>query len=121
VYITAVASIHSWDEFARMFLHAFQDYDYDKVCLELENLHRFEGQSFEDFLTRFKLICLHFQSQYLPSQIELMGWFRHIVYLSCISNRYDEPEYVNFLSLFTIVDDSLNLIVTWLVLFKQTI
>jgi hypothetical protein len=101
-----VASIHSWYEFSIILLHAFQDYYYDKVCLELDNLSRFEGESFEDFLTRFKLICLEFQSQDLPSEIELMGWFRHIFSLPCISNNHDEPKYINFLSLFTIVDDS---------------
>jgi hypothetical protein len=87
-----------------MFLHTFQDCDYDKVCLEPENLCRFKGAYFEDFLTRFKLICLKFQSQYLPSRFELMGWFRHIVYLPCISNRYDEHEDTTFLSLFTVFD-----------------
>ena len=35
-----------------------------------------------------------------------MGWFRHIFSLPCISNNHDEAKYINFLSLFTIVDDS---------------
>ena len=44
-----VASVGSWDEFVRMFLHRFQDYDCDQVFLELENLQRIEGDSYEDF------------------------------------------------------------------------
>jgi hypothetical protein len=55
-----------------MFLHAFKDYDYKKVSDQLETLCRFEAESFNDFLIRFKLICLQFQSKYLPPQVELI-------------------------------------------------
>lgn len=57
------ASIRRWDEFITNFLHAFQDYDYGKVCIELENLKIFEGESIMDFIIRFKLICLKYQPQ----------------------------------------------------------
>jgi hypothetical protein len=62
-----VASIDSWDEFSRMFLQTFRDYDYIQVFLELENLCRIEGESYEDFLLRFKLISFKFQSEDFPS------------------------------------------------------
>jgi hypothetical protein len=101
-----VASVDSWDQFTIMFLHAFQDYDYDKVCDQLETLHRFEGESFNDFLFRFKLICLQFKSKDLPPQIELVGWFKHLVSLPGISNNCDESKNVTFLSLFTAIEES---------------
>ena len=98
-----VASIGSYDEFARMFLHRFQDYDCDQVFLELENLQRIEGDSYANFLLRFKLICFQFQADDLPSMHELIGWRRYILSLSC--TNHDEPEGIIFLTVFSIVDE----------------
>jgi hypothetical protein len=64
-----VASIDSWDEFARMFLQTFQDYDCNQVFQELENLCKIEGESYEYFLLRFKLIFFQFQSDDFPSHL----------------------------------------------------
>jgi hypothetical protein len=94
---------NSWDEFARMFLQTFQDYDCTQVFLELENLCRIEGESYEDFSLRFKLIFFKFQSKYFPSQLELIGWFRHILSLPC--TNHNEQEDTIFLSVLTIVDE----------------
>lgn len=57
-----VFSVHIWNEFTRVFMHAFQHYNHEKVCNQLENLHRFEEESFENFLFRYKIICLQFQT-----------------------------------------------------------
>jgi hypothetical protein len=54
------ASIHTWDQFVSYFFYEFQDYDYDKICLELENLRRLEGESMIHFVIRFKSIFLKF-------------------------------------------------------------
>ena len=98
-----VASIDSWDEFSRMFLQTFQDYDCTQVFLELENLRRIEGESYQYFLLRFKLFFFKFQSQDFPSQLELIGWFRHILSLPCIN--HNEQEDIKFIILFTIVHE----------------
>lgn len=98
-----VTSVDSWDDFSRIFLQNFQEYNCDHVCQELEKLHRIEGESYVDFLLRFKLICFKFQSDDLPSQFELIAWFRHILSLSC--SDHNEPEGITFLSVFSIVDE----------------
>jgi len=82
-----VAYVDSWDEFAQIFLKTFQDYDCNQVCLKLENLCRIEGESYEDFILTFKLIFFKFQSEDLPSQLELIGWFRHILSLPCTNHN----------------------------------
>lgn len=51
-------SINTWDEFTKNFLHAFEDYNYEKVCDHLDALRRFESETLNDFLIRFKLIFL---------------------------------------------------------------
>jgi len=80
-----------------MFFHAFLNYDYEKVCDQLETLHRFEGESFNDFIIQFKLICLQFKIEYLPSIFELTK----------DSNTHHEQEDSIASNEFNVVDESI--------------
>jgi hypothetical protein len=89
-----------------MIFHSYQDYDYDKVCDKLESLRRFQGESFDNFLSRFKLVCLQFKSEDFPSEFELTGWFQYIVSLPCTSNTYFEQEDTITLNEFNVVSEN---------------
>lgn len=104
----SITSIHGWDKLTINFLHTFHDYDYEKVCDQLETLRRFEGEPFSDFHIRFKLICFQFKSNDFPSHIDLIGWFKHVSSLPCISNNHNESKNIIFLSSFTTIDSSLE-------------
>ena len=69
------------------------------MCNQLFELRRMEGDSLDDFLIRFKLILMQFQSKDLPPQFQLMGWFKHLIYLPCIP--YQESE-----NSFTFIEES---------------
>jgi len=46
------------------------------------------------FYIRFKLILMQFKSKDLPPQVQLIGWFRHLVSLPC--DNHEEPESIPF-------------------------
>jgi hypothetical protein len=100
----SVASIHTWDQFVSDFFYEFQDYDYDKICLELENLRRLEGESMIHFVIRFKLICLKFYPHDKPSDDDLTDWIVYLCSLPCIKNSYEESENFSFLSVHSTVN-----------------
>ena len=52
-----------------------EDYDYEKLCLELENLSRYEGKYWEYFLLKFKLICFEFHLDDIPFVNNLMKYY----------------------------------------------
>lgn len=53
-----------------------------------------EGETLDMFYVRFKLILMQRRSKYLPPQFKLIGWFGHLVSLSC--DKYQEPESITF-------------------------
>jgi hypothetical protein len=54
----SIASIHTWEQFMREFLHAFENYDYDNLCAEILELKKNEDESLEDFVIIFTHLCL---------------------------------------------------------------
>lgn len=51
----------------KLFLISHQDYNYDDLCLELLNIHKHEGETFEQLFSRYMLICYRFRNNDLPS------------------------------------------------------
>jgi hypothetical protein len=56
----SATSIHTREQFKHEFLHAFENYDYDKLCEEILELKKNEGESLEDFFVRFTHLCCIF-------------------------------------------------------------
>jgi hypothetical protein len=57
-------SIHTWKQFIHLFIVVHWDYNYAKLCLEMESLPRYEGEPFEEFFFIFMLICHRFYEDY---------------------------------------------------------
>jgi hypothetical protein len=67
--------------------HAHKYYNYNELFLELESICRFEDESFEDFLSRFRMICFRFLFREKNSAQDLMEGFLYLFYLPCIEKR----------------------------------
>ena len=59
-------SIHSLSEFVFEFLLDFSSYDYDELCEELSCLRKENGESFNDFATRFIHVGIRFPLKEMP-------------------------------------------------------
>ena len=76
-----------------LFLISHQNYNYDELCLELENICRHEGKFVQEFLSRFILIFHRFYKDGQPSTKDLFEWFLYLLHennisLVHISKRY---------------------------------
>jgi hypothetical protein len=80
-------SIHMWEQFMELFLSAREDYNYNVVCLELENLCKFEGDPTHEFFSRFMLTFFKFCEDDQPSGEEALYWF---LYINSLSNKHDQ-------------------------------
>jgi hypothetical protein len=67
------ASIHTWEQFMRKFLHAFENYDYDNLCEEILELKKNEDESLKDFVIRFTHLCYRFPLDDRPSNNDLIS------------------------------------------------
>ena len=47
-----VDSIHSWEQFRELFLHARQDYEYEELCDGIKYIQREEYESIANFNSR---------------------------------------------------------------------
>jgi hypothetical protein len=76
-------SIHTWKQFMELFLIAHQNYNYNELCLEVKNLRRHEGESFDELFSRFMLIFFRFCEDDQFSGEDALDWF---LYLNSLSN-----------------------------------
>ena len=79
-------SIHSWNHFMELFIDAHEDYNYQKLRYEIENLRKQEGESTSTFFSRFMSIHFRFLEKDQLSTEELTILF---LYLDCHSNLHD--------------------------------
>jgi len=63
--------IYTWFEFADHFLDDFEIYDYDKLCLELQDVQINKGECIERALIRFRHVLSKFRIVDVPSKSEL--------------------------------------------------
>lgn len=80
-------SIQSWKQFLGLFIIAHQDYDYNELCVELENIWRKEGKLLEDFFSIFNQICYLFLEGDKPFGHKLYKW---CLYLLSLTNEQDQ-------------------------------
>jgi hypothetical protein len=78
------ASIHTWEQFMREFLHAFENYDYDKLCEEILELRKNEDESLEYFVIIFTHLFYRFPLDDRPSNNDLISC------LVSLTNEIDE-------------------------------
>jgi hypothetical protein len=80
-------SIHSWKQFMELFYATHEDQYYEEPCLELENLCKYEGESVEYFLLKFKSICFRFHLDDKPSAKDLFEKFIFCLFLIYRDNK----------------------------------
>jgi hypothetical protein len=76
-----------------VFLIAHQNYDYDKLCLEMNNLSMHENESIEEFSSRFMFLCCRFHPEDLPSEKDLLEWFSFLVLSNYKHNETKDDEH----------------------------
>jgi hypothetical protein len=54
------ASIHTWEQFMREFLHAFENYDYDNLCAEILELKKNEMNLLNILLSDLLIFAIGF-------------------------------------------------------------
>jgi len=80
-------SIHTWKQFIHLFIVAHRDYNYSKLCLEMESLPRYEGEPFEELFFIFMLIFHKFyEDDQIPGE-DALEWF---IYLLSLSNQHNQ-------------------------------
>jgi hypothetical protein len=72
-------SIHSWNHFMEVFLLAHQNYNYEELCLEIENISMHADESLDEFYARFMSLCFRFHLEDLPSTKDLIECFTSLV------------------------------------------
>lgn len=83
-------SIHSWKHFCQVFLKTHQNYSYNGLCLELDNLYMYDNESLDDFYNTFWSFCYRFHLDYFPSTEDLIERFT-----SLISSHFEDNESIN--------------------------
>jgi len=72
---------------------AHHNYDYDKLCLEMNNLLMHENESIEEFSSRFMFLCCRFHPEDLPSEKYLLEWFSFLVLSNYKHNETRDEEH----------------------------
>lgn len=73
-------SIHSWNQIREVFLLSNQNYNYDELCLEMDNIFVLENEFVDAFCSRFIFLFCRFHPKYLPSKPDSIEWFYTHVY-----------------------------------------
>ena len=77
------------------------------MCDHLEELSRMEVETLDMFYVILLLNLMQFWSKYFPPQLQLIGWFRHLVSLSC--DNCQELESITFIGNSTLAqNDNFN-------------
>jgi hypothetical protein len=63
----------------RTFLHAFENYDYDKLCEEILELRKNDNESLEDFVIRLTDLCYKFPLDDGPSTTGLISYLFSLI------------------------------------------
>jgi hypothetical protein len=90
------ASIHTWEHFVHDFFHAFENYDYDKLCAEISELTKHKDESLKDFFIRFTRLCYRFPLDDRPSNNDFIS------YLAFLNNKIHESMDEEFKSCFNV-------------------
>jgi hypothetical protein len=69
----SAASIHTWEQFTRDFLHDFENYCYNNLCAKILKLKNNEDESLKDFVIIFNHLCYRFPLEDKPSNNDLIS------------------------------------------------
>jgi hypothetical protein len=72
-------SIHSWNHFMHVFLLAHQNYNFEKLCLGIENISMHAYESLDEFYAIFMSLCFIFHIEDLPSIEDPIECFTSLV------------------------------------------
>jgi hypothetical protein len=86
-------SIHSWDHFMEVFMLAHQNYNYEELCLEIENISMHANESLDEFHARFMSLCFRFHLEGLPSKKYLIEYFICLVLRVCERKKSNQDKH----------------------------